>query len=73
MGCRVIIQSEYDANFLESRVNQFWDDFRVKLVDMSEEDFEKYKEALVNRKMEDYKNMWQECVSSFFPYSSKRR
>lgn len=74
MGCRVIIQSEYDANFLEERVNQFWNDFRVKLVEMKDEDFEKYKEAVVNLKLEDHKNMWQECVLflSFFPFLSSK-
>ncbi|BGP14041.1 hypothetical protein JCM10213_005625 [Rhodosporidiobolus nylandii] len=60
MGLRVVIQSEFDANFVESRVNQFWHDYRQKLVDMPEEEFEKYKASVVARKTEDFKNMWEE-------------
>lgn len=60
MGLRVIVQSERDAPFVETRVNAFWEDYRTKLNKMSEEDFEKYKEAVVSRKLEDHKNMWQE-------------
>lgn len=60
MGLRVIVQSERDAPFVESRVNAFWEDYRTKLNEMNEEDFEKYKAAVVSRKLEDHKNMWQE-------------
>ena len=56
MGLRVIVQSERDAPYVESRVNAFWDEFRTKL-------------AVVSRKLEEHKNMWQECVSlvSLYP------
>ncbi|GAA5996471.1 uncharacterized protein JCM10292_007631 [Rhodotorula paludigena] len=60
MGLRVIVQSERDGPFIESRINQFWEDFRVKLDEMSEAEFDKYKESVVARKLEDHKNMWQE-------------
>ncbi|BGP54049.1 hypothetical protein JCM8202_003048 [Rhodotorula sphaerocarpa] len=60
MGLRVIVQSERDAPFVESRINAFWDDYRTKLQEMSEEEFEKYKAAVASRKLEDHKNMWQE-------------
>ncbi|POY74423.1 hypothetical protein BMF94_2617 [Rhodotorula taiwanensis] len=62
MGLRVIVQSERDAPFVETRVNAFWEDYRTKLNKMSEEDFEKYKEAVVSRKLEDHKNMWQDAL-----------
>lgn len=62
MGLRVIVQSERDGPYIESRINAFWDDFKVKLDEMSEADIEKYKEAVISRKLEDHKNMWQECV-----------
>ncbi|BGP38130.1 metalloprotease [Rhodotorula kratochvilovae] len=60
MGLRVIVQSERDGPFVESRINAFWDDFRVKLDEMSEEEFDKYKQTVINRKTEDHKAMWQE-------------
>lgn len=31
---------------------------------MTEEDFNKNKQAVVNQKLEDHKNMWQECARS---------
>lgn len=65
MGLRVIVQSERDAPFVESRINAFWDDYRTKLQEMSEEEFEKYKAAVASRKLEDHKNMWQEYVLTF--------
>lgn len=64
MGLRVIVQSERDAPYVESRINAFWDDYRSKLAEMTDEDFEKYKAAVVSRKLEDHKNMWQECVDT---------
>ncbi|KAK4053747.1 metalloprotease [Microbotryomycetes sp. JL201] len=64
MGLRVIVQSERDAAYVEGRVDAFWQEFAKTLDDMSESDFEKYKQAVINRKMEDHKNMWEE--SSFF-------
>jgi hypothetical protein len=69
MGLRVIVQSERDAPYVESRINAFWDEFRTKLAEMTDVEFEKYKAAVVSRKLEDHKNMWQECVplSSLYP------
>ncbi|GAA5876509.1 hypothetical protein JCM8547_009411 [Rhodosporidiobolus lusitaniae] len=60
MGIRVIVQSDYDANHVESRINAFWESYRTKLAEMPEEQFEKYKEAVVARKTEEQKNMWEE-------------
>ncbi|KAM0792238.1 hypothetical protein ACM66B_004933 [Microbotryomycetes sp. NB124-2] len=64
MGLRVIVQSERDAAFVESRIDAFWQEFAKTLDEMSEVDFEKYKNAVINRKLEDHKNMWEE--SSFY-------
>lgn len=64
MGLRVIVQSEKDAAFVESRVDAFWDEFKQTLEDMSEEEFEKYKQAVIDRKLEDHKNMWEEYVAT---------
>ncbi|ORY56460.1 Metalloenzyme, LuxS/M16 peptidase-like protein [Leucosporidium creatinivorum] len=60
MGLRVIVQSEKDAAFVESRVDAFWEEFKQTLDDMSEEEFDKYKTTVINKKLEDHKNMWEE-------------
>lgn len=60
MGLRVIVQSEKDADFVESRVDAFWDDFRKVMDEMSEDEFNKYKETVIEKKLEDHKNMWEE-------------
>lgn len=62
MGLRVIVQSERDSAFVESRIDAFWDDYKLKLDEMSDGEFEKYKATVISRKLEDFKNLWQECV-----------
>jgi insulysin len=71
MGLRVIVQSEKDAAFVESRLDVFWDEFRKVFEDMSEEEFDKYKMTVINKKLEDHKNMWEEYA--FLPFSFLRR
>ncbi|GAA6044580.1 A-factor-processing enzyme [Rhodotorula toruloides] len=60
MGLRVIVQSERDSAFVESRIDAFWDEYKTRLDEMSEEEFEKYKATVISRKLEDFKNLWQE-------------
>ncbi|GAA6021682.1 hypothetical protein JCM11491_001357 [Sporobolomyces phaffii] len=60
MGLRVIVQSERDARFVESRIDAFWQEFSRTLDAMSEDEFNKYKEAVRAKKLEDHKNLWQE-------------
>ncbi|GAA5845286.1 hypothetical protein JCM3766R1_000717 [Sporobolomyces carnicolor] len=60
MGLRVIVQSERDCAHVESRIDAFWRQFSTTLRDMTESDFEKYKEAVRQKKLEDHKNLWQE-------------
>lgn len=62
MGLRVIVQSEKDASYVEGRVDAFWEEFMGTLEKMSEEEFDKYKEAVRAKKVEDHKNLWQESV-----------
>ena len=64
-GLRVIVQSEKDAAFVEGRIDVFWEEYKTVLDKMSEEEFDKYKTTVVNKKLEDHKNMYQECVSYF--------
>jgi len=58
----VIVQSEKDASYVEGRVDAFWEEFMGTLEKMSEEEFDKYKEAVRAKKVEDHKNLWQESV-----------
>jgi insulysin len=74
MGCRVVIQSEYDTNFLEGRLNASWVKIRAKLVEMEEAEFNKYKQTVVDDHLKDHENMWQECVlSTFIDFGSPSR
>ncbi|GAA6064646.1 hypothetical protein JCM10212_004488 [Sporobolomyces blumeae] len=61
MGLRVIVQSEKDAAFVESRIDAFWTEFMTTLENMSDDEFDKYKEAVRTKKLEDHKNLWQEA------------
>lgn len=56
----MIVQSEKDADHVESRIDAFWLEFKKVLDDMSEEEFEKYKQTVINKKSEDHKNLWEE-------------
>ncbi|KAK4058930.1 metalloprotease [Microbotryomycetes sp. JL221] len=60
MGLRVIVQSEKDSLHVESRIENFWKEFLKTFKTMNSIDFEKYKMAVINRKLEDHKNMWEE-------------
>lgn len=72
MGLRVIVQSERDSAFVESRIDAFWDEYKTKLDEMSDEEFEKYKATVISRKLEDFKNLWQECVGELRCPSHRR-
>ncbi|KAI5476508.1 a-pheromone processing metallopeptidase ste23 [Pseudohyphozyma bogoriensis] len=59
-GLRVIVQSEKDPVFVEGRLNVFWENFKEVLDKMTEEEIDKYKTTVINKKLEDHKNMWHE-------------
>jgi insulysin len=61
MGFRIIIQSERDADYLESRIDEFYRvTFRNVLDKMNEADFEAQKESLIRKKLETVKNLFDE-------------
>jgi insulysin len=61
MGFRVIIQSERDSDYLESRIDEFYRvTFTNYLENMSEEEFTKQKESLIQKKLEKLKNLFDE-------------
>jgi insulysin len=57
MGYRVLIQSERDPDYLESRINSFLLKFKSDLELMSDEDFEGHKRSLINKRLEKLKNL----------------
>jgi len=57
MGYRVLVQSERDPPYLESRINAFLLKFKDDLENMSSEDFEGHKRSLVNKRLEKLKNL----------------
>ncbi|ONH66952.1 A-factor-processing enzyme [Cyberlindnera fabianii] len=59
-GLRVLIQSERNAAYLESRIVNFLNQYKNILDEMTDEEFEKNKEALINKKLESLKNLGQE-------------
>ncbi|KDQ10557.1 hypothetical protein BOTBODRAFT_36079 [Botryobasidium botryosum FD-172 SS1] len=61
MGFRIVVQSERDPVYLESRVDAFLDALKVILEEMDEVEFEKQKQSLIDKKMEKIKNIGEEA------------
>ncbi|EXJ84618.1 insulysin [Capronia epimyces CBS 606.96] len=57
MGYRVLIQSERDPEYLETRINAFLLKFKEDFESMSVEDFEGHKRSLINKRLEKLKNL----------------
>ncbi|OJJ32764.1 hypothetical protein ASPWEDRAFT_52909 [Aspergillus wentii DTO 134E9] len=60
MGYRVIIQSERNAKYLESRIDAFLSGFGKSLEKMSDEEFEGHKRSVINKRLEKLKNLSSE-------------
>ncbi|KAL3678034.1 hypothetical protein R1sor_020990 [Riccia sorocarpa] len=64
-GIQFLIQSTVkDPEALEGRVEAFLERYAETLEKMPEEDFKRHVDALIEMKLEKYKNLWEE--SSFF-------
>lgn len=59
-GYRILIQSEKDCRYLEGRIENFLNTFEQTLNEMSEEDFESNKKAVINKRLAKLKNLSQE-------------
>ncbi|CCE61898.1 hypothetical protein TPHA_0B02260 [Tetrapisispora phaffii CBS 4417] len=57
---RILVQSEHSTSYLEWRIDEFYKKFGESLNNMSEEDFEKHKDALYKSLTQKYKNMREE-------------
>lgn len=61
-GFQVVVQSERTAEYLEERIEALWDSFGEFIDEMSEEDFSKQRQSLINQRLEKPKNLGQEYV-----------
>ncbi len=59
-GFRVLVQSEKDSVFLETRIEAFLDYFQTYLNDLSDEEFDKNRQSLVDKRLEKPKNLYGE-------------
>lgn len=60
VGIRVVIQSERRPEYLERRVEAFFDEMKEKLQEMSTAEFEEQKAGLQRRWTEAVKNLYEE-------------
>ncbi len=65
MGFRVLVQSERDPVYVETRIEAFLDSLKSHIEEMSEEDFEKEKQSLIAKKEEQPKNLGEETQRFF--------
>jgi len=61
MGLKFTIQSERDPVYLETRVDAFLEKLKVLIESMSEEDLEKERTSLIDKKLEKLKNLREEA------------
>lgn len=59
-GYRILIQSEKDCRYLEGRIENFLNTFEGMLYEMTEEDFESHKKAMINKRLAKLKNLSSE-------------
>lgn len=59
-GYRILIQSEKDCRYLEGRIENFLNSFEKTLQEMSDDDFEGHKRAIINKRLAKLKNLSQE-------------
>ena len=65
MGLRVLVQSERDPIYVETRIESFLDGMKEYLEEMSEEEYEKNKQSLIAKKEEKPKNLGEETKRYF--------
>lgn len=70
-GFRILIQSEKDCNYLEERIDNFLVNFDKELEEISEDDFNKHKIGLINKRLEKLKNLSEESGRLWHHVSSE--
>ena len=70
MGIRVLVQSEKSPAYVEGRIEAFLTSFRDTLVNLSDAEFDRHRQALIDKKLEQPKHLsgetrrfWRHMVS----------
>ncbi|OXG84088.1 insulysin [Cryptococcus neoformans Gb118] len=78
MGYTVLVQSERDPVYVETRIEAFLDGLKEIIEEMSEEEFEKHKQSLISKKEEKPKNLaeetkrfWGRIQDRYFEFSRR--
>lgn len=71
MGYRVIVQSDRDAKYLDSRIDSFLTNFGQALEKMDGEEFEGHKQSVINKRLEKVKNLMSETARFWMHVSSE--
>ena len=72
MSFRLLVQSERDCDYLESRCDAFLESMEQTLVDMSDEEFERYKSSEIDSRLEKLKNLNEETNRFLIHIGSER-
>ena len=80
MGFRIIVQSERDSEYLQSRINAFLDQLMRQLLAMSDDEFEAHRASLIHKRQESVKNLaeetqrfWKSIHSGYFDFLHRQR
>lgn len=78
MGYRVLVQSERSTEYLEERIDCFFNKLIETIEQMTEEEFENHKQSLVSKKRERMKNLreesdryWNQIQSGFYDFMQR--
>jgi insulysin len=66
MGFRILVQSERDAAYVESRIDAFLDTFKAQLEGMTDAEFAAQRDSLAHKKLEVPKNLYEESSRFWF-------
>lgn len=69
-GFRVLIQSEKPTEYLESRIDVFFDNVGDVLKDMPDTEYEKHVNSIISKRKEKFKNLGEETNSYWSHISS---
>ncbi|KAK4687449.1 hypothetical protein P7C73_g2681, partial [Tremellales sp. Uapishka_1] len=79
-GLRVIVQSERDPVYVETRIEAFLDSVKEIIENMSEEEFGKNKQSLISKKEEKPKNLgdetrryWGRISDRYYEFDKRQR
>ena len=72
LGYRLLIQSERPPEYLEERIDAFLVQFQTELTNMSDEEFEKHKKSLINKRLESLKYLNAETTRFWSHIMSER-